>query len=116
MNGSIIDLAFFEQNSFGDPNLYRELLEIFVKTTPEMLYQIKAAAAENNHEQLAKVAHKLKSNTQTVGLNDIYASLDKLENIGQAPLNKTNIESLVENIYTQCTFAVAEVQKELNNL
>lgn len=116
MSKNLTDLAFFKQNSFGDPSLYKELLEIFVKTTPEMVAQIKTAAESNDMDQLAKVAHKLKSNIQSVGLDEVYLHLDKLEQIEQQPINKYEIDLLLNEISNQCGIAVSEVQMEFDRL
>lgn len=113
MANNITDLAFFKQNSFGDPVLYKELLDIFVKTTPEMLEQIKVTADAGNFIQLSKVAHKLKSNVQSVGLNEVYRMLDQLEYIETTPISIDELDGLVLKIVQLCNIAVSEVKTEL---
>ncbi len=114
MTKNLTNLDFFKQNSFGDPILYKELLEIFEKTTPEMVGQLKIAAEQNNIGQLAKVAHKLKSNVQSVGLNEAYILLDKLENLDEITLNKGELDLLMSQIVKLCSVAVSEVKNELD--
>lgn len=112
MSKKLTDLAFFKQNSFGDESLYKELLEIFVNTTPEMVQQLKTAAEHNNFAVMAKTAHKLKSNVQSVGLEKVYLHLNKLEQIEEQPLNKKEIDLLLSEIVDLCGHAVSEVKLE----
>ncbi len=112
MKDRITDLSFFKQNSFGDMGIYHELLEIFVKTTPPMLEQMREAIASNNRAALAQVAHKLKSNVQSVGLNNVYTLLGELET-NNGTKNQEHLQKTFGSVLHFCQMAVAEVQAEL---
>lgn len=111
-----IDLSFFKQNSFGEVSLYKELLEIFVKTTPEMLAQIKQMAEQNDFVMVGKIAHKLKSNVQSVGLRNIYDLLDDIEAMKYSSKDDANFQSALYTITECCNIAVLKVEREVKLL
>lgn len=113
MAKNITNLAFFKQNSFGDNLLYKELLEIFVKTTPEMVEQLQNAVKQNDLEQMGKIAHKLKSNVQSVGLNDVFLLLDDIESHKFDDLAHNNFQMALNTIVINCNIAVKEIAKEI---
>jgi HPt (histidine-containing phosphotransfer) domain-containing protein len=116
MSKCTIDLNFLKQNSFGDVSLYKELLEIFVKSTPEMLVQIKNAAEQNDFVLVGKVAHKLKSNVQSVGLSNIYELLDNLEALKHNSNIDADFRAALSAINECCNIAVLEIEEELKLL
>ncbi|CAN5356590.1 hypothetical protein BH09BAC1_BH09BAC1_02110 [soil metagenome] len=113
MSKNIADFSFFRQNSFGDSILYKELLAIFVRTTPVMISQMQQAALDKDFEQLGKIAHKLKSNIQSIGLDRVYVLLDKVENSSLAQMDPLHLNKILNEVYDICKIAVAEVDKEL---
>ncbi len=111
-----INLSFFKQNSFGEVSLYRELLEIFLKTTPEMLAHLKQMAEQNDFTTVGKIAHKLKSNVQSVELNNIYDLLDDFEAQKYSNKDDANFQSALYNIIECCNIAVLKVEEEMKLL
>lgn len=115
MSNRITDLSFFEQNSFGDKALYRELLSIFARTTPEMVSQMQQAFSNNDYDQLAKLAHKLKSNVKSVGLDRAYDCLSEVENLNPGSIDKEKIAGVLKEVYSYCAKAKEEVAAELEH-
>ncbi len=113
MRHRITNFSFFEQNSFGDRGLYRELLAIFARTTPVMVSQMQDAILVGDLEQLGKIAHKLKSNVQSVGLDSVYAVLDEVEHGDLVQMNPAHFNNIMEFVYHNCHVAVLEVENEL---
>lgn len=116
MNTHITNLSFFKQNSFGDTVLYRELLSIFVKTTPEMVGQMQAALQNNNYDQLSKIAHKLKSNVQSVGLQHVYNVLEDIESNKFSGTADVRLKATLQTIEQECHNAVLEIKAELDRV
>lgn len=116
MDNRLTDFSFFKQNSFGDNELYKELVSIFMRTTPEMVGQLLGAFAEKDFDVMAKVAHKLKSNVQSVGLGQTHQILDRLENTSWGPHNERELQSYLHEVEHSCTIAVAEAEKELTTM
>lgn len=112
MKNRITDLAFLKQNSFGDSDIYRELLSIFVRTTPEMVEQMQDANNKGDLHHLSQVAHKLKSSIQAVGLAQVYPLLDELEH-HIADKTHAELQKTINTVANLCNIAVAEVVEEL---
>ena len=112
MTNRITDLAFLKQNSFGDADIYRELLTIFVRTTPEMVAQMQEAINRNDLRLLSQVAHKLKSSIQAVGLHQVSLMLEELEHHTDRK-SRIELQKTIDDVAKQCSIAVAEVVEEL---
>ena len=78
-----------------------------------MVSQLKAAAKQKDYAELKRIAHKLKSNVQSVGLTDVYAWLDKIESDWFSGVNDEKLQKALDDVFQKCEIAVAEVETEL---
>lgn len=75
----IIDLAYVDEASAGDPELRADLLNLFleqVSTVPDYLSQL---ASQQDFDKLGREAHKFKASVLYMGMNEMGAVLKKLE-------------------------------------
>lgn len=79
MEEKYTDFAFLKENTFGNVRTMRELLSIYVHTTQQMLEEIAEGLAAERWVEVGKVIHKLKSNLNTVGANQAFDRLERME-------------------------------------
>ena len=65
------------QNSH--PALFTRLIETYLRYAPELMSQLTAAAACNNHQLLRTMAHSLKSSSANVGATRLAEGCRELE-------------------------------------
>lgn len=83
------DMSFLRENTFDNTNTMRELIQIYLDTTPEMLENLKDAADNFDETKVKNAAHKLRSSFGTMGvapadelLHDIENSTHKMGKLG----------------------------------
>jgi HPt (histidine-containing phosphotransfer) domain-containing protein len=84
----LIDPEVLMDATGGSSEAFSELLEIFLRTVPDMLGRLDAAAAAGMHADLAREAHSLKSCLALVGALAAGARIGEIERAassGQAP-------------------------------
>lgn len=109
------DFTFLKENTFGNIDSMRDLLNIYLQTTPIMLEQLCTHIEMSEWQATAKLAHKLKSNVNTVGAVKAVSVLDEIEvkaKEGKVQNIKKEAIELAELIYN----IKAEVQEELEEL
>jgi HPt (histidine-containing phosphotransfer) domain-containing protein len=70
-----IDIAHLKQQTFDDPDLQREILEIFQSQAPVLL----AALAASDGGSRSEIAHRIKGSALAIGANGLADAADKLE-------------------------------------
>ena len=74
-NGLSIDYNFLMESSKGKRNLLKEILELFLQQAPDELATMDKALRQEQYEQLAHIAHSMKSTTGYVGLDKHFRPL-----------------------------------------
>ena len=70
-----IDIAHLKQQTFDDPDLQREILQIFQQQAPMLL----AALSANTGIARSEIAHRIKGSALAIGANTLADAADKLE-------------------------------------
>jgi CheY-like chemotaxis protein len=71
-------------NAGGDPELQRELAELFLEESPRLWEQLSEAAASRDVAAATRVAHGLKGSAATVGAAAAREAAERLEQAGTA--------------------------------
>ena len=116
MTDKHVNLKFLEENTQGDPALMAELIEIFLNTTPPMLLEIEEFYRLHDWSSLRKVAHKLKSNLNTLGIDELSAPIMKVERFTGEGSHIEEIGALIEKIRRISQLASKELMLELELL
>jgi signal transduction histidine kinase/DNA-binding response OmpR family regulator len=82
----VIDLAAALERLNGDTALWAELVELFLRDTPQLLQQIEAALASGDVEALRRAAHSVKGSAAYIGCSTLSALAARLEQLAVAPL------------------------------
>jgi HPt (histidine-containing phosphotransfer) domain-containing protein len=67
----------------GDEEFLKEIIEIFIKKSPDSLKRIKDAIDKGNPEELARAAHKLKTELASFGAESARQIAYRLEVMGR---------------------------------
>ena len=81
INPSALD-ALMEATG-GDPDFLREMIDVFLADTVELLAAMDGALASGDTEALRRAAHSLKSNAATFGAMRLTALARQLEELGK---------------------------------
>lgn len=108
MDVTYTDMGFLRENTFNNTGTMRDLIQIFLETTPEMITELKDAADVFKVDQISATAHKLRSSYSTMGVAIADPILANLEN-DTYELGKSGVISAINDLEK----ITAEVNKEL---
>ncbi len=80
----VTDLTYIRKVSDGNEELVRELIDIFVSQVPEFYKQMQESLATKSWDTLGAVAHKARSSTASMGMQETAHALERLEMLGKA--------------------------------
>jgi HPt (histidine-containing phosphotransfer) domain-containing protein len=96
----------------GEPDLLRELLDLFMIDTPNNLEAIGQAIATRNAEGLRHAAHSAKGSSANLGAAALAAACKELEDLGRSGTTEGALP-LLERAESEYHRAVAALEQEL---
>jgi HPt (histidine-containing phosphotransfer) domain-containing protein len=109
-----IDLATFEElKATAGADFVRELVDTFLVEAPAMLGDLRAAYDANDAERFRRVAHSLKSNSNTFGATPLAAIAKQIELDGLASVRGAGGAALddVEREYARAAQRLTELSR-----
>lgn len=94
---------------------FKELLDSYFETTPQLLQNMRDAVAKEDMELLTRSAHSLKSNSRTFGADDFADLAMELEEYGTAG-NMEKIDQKLDELlkaYPGVIEELKQLQKEI---
>ncbi|HEV8701170.1 MAG TPA: response regulator [Candidatus Polarisedimenticolia bacterium] len=80
---SLVDRDALMSRLDGDTRLLSEIVELFLRSSPQLLRDVKKALAARDRKGLQRAAHTLKGAVANFGARTVWAAALKLEKIGQ---------------------------------
>ncbi len=84
----LYDLAMIRSVSGGDEAFIKKMILLFIETVPQNVQELVDSTAQKNWEQVSKMAHKLKSTIDSMGIKTVH------DNIRSIELNAKNLQHL----------------------
>jgi hypothetical protein len=104
----LYDLSMVQSVSEGDPGFLRKMVVLFIKTVPPNVQELVNALETENWDQVRKMAHKLKSTVDSMGINSIREDIRKVEadakqlqSLDEMPGRIKRIESIINQCIGQ---------------
>jgi HPt (histidine-containing phosphotransfer) domain-containing protein len=112
----ITDLAYLRQISNGDTDFLKEMIDLFLEQTPEIINDLKMHLNTREWKKLAALIHKIKPSSQFFGLGELYDIAILAEEYAN---NETDLELLTEminRIISISAKAVEELKQETSGV
>ncbi|MGC9343165.1 MAG: Hpt domain-containing protein [Bacteroidales bacterium] len=110
------DLNYLKTMSNDDPDLMKEMIEIFNLQVNELSQEMQDLLENKEYETLGKVAHKAKTSVAIMGMNDLAKELKDLELNTKELKNTESYKDSVENFKIETEEAVKELNEFIKNL
>jgi len=94
----IYDFSKLNQISNGNKDFEKKLLGVFIDTVPESINKLRLSCAERNSENMAKMAHKLKTTINAMGIEQLKGPIQNLEDAANAKKDIKELTSLATKI------------------
>ncbi len=82
LNGETIE-SIREVSAMSKRDILKEVIEIFITTTPEFLASIRQAFEGRDADVLAKEAHKLKGSAASIGACKVQSLAAQVQHLGE---------------------------------
>lgn len=102
--------------SAGNKDLMLEMISIFESQTKEFYDEMDSLLANEQYEDLGKLAHKAKSSISIMGMEDLAADLKKLENIAKAGVEVDKYPEFILKFKRETTEAIKDLSEVSENI
>jgi HPt (histidine-containing phosphotransfer) domain-containing protein len=90
----VINLAELDQQTFGDPDLKQEVLQLFAAQAPTLMAALAAASGTLR----AETAHRIRGSALAIGATRLAAAADVLEQRPDAPDGLALVERAMADV------------------
>jgi CheY-like chemotaxis protein len=94
----LYDLTMIQSVSGGDEEFIKKMISLFIETVPPSMQELIKSVEEKNWEQTGKLAHKLKSTIDSMGIKSIRDEIRKVESLAKEKSHLDQIPPLASHI------------------
>ena len=95
---TLYDLTMVRSVSGGDEAFIKKMVQLFIETVPPGVADLQAALAAQEWQRLGKVAHKLKSTVDSMGIESLREDIRFIESSGKHEKDTEQLLPLVEKV------------------
>jgi HPt (histidine-containing phosphotransfer) domain-containing protein len=100
--------------SGGDNDFVRKMVQLFLDTMPACLSELQLQTQQQSWEQVGKLAHKLKSTIDSMGIASLKKDIRIIENNGRKLENIKAIPALVARVVEVMEECMERIKKDFN--
>jgi HPt (histidine-containing phosphotransfer) domain-containing protein len=115
MSYKFINTEYLDSVAGGDPEITREIVDIFTEQVVEMHKEMEIYLYSKNYTLLGLLAHKAKSSVGIMGMTDLATMLKTLELDAKEGKETDLYESYVLRFKTETEAAVIELDDFIKN-
>jgi CheY-like chemotaxis protein len=109
----LYDLSIVQSVSGGDKAFIRKMILLFIETVPQNLTELSVALRTENWEQVGKMAHKLKSTVDSMGIKSIHGDIRAVETNAKQQKDLHEIPFKVEKIVSVIDLCIEQLMQEI---
>lgn len=106
-------LALLRAYLGDDKQQIKEMLELFLESTPNDLKDLVLLCKKNDVENIRRTAHRVKSSVKFFGLNEVGEILQKMEALSQENQSKSQLETMAKQVNQLIGHELELLRKEL---
>ena len=94
----LYDLSMVRSVSGGDETFIKKMVQLFIETVPPGLHDLQEAHGKQDWQRMGKIAHKLKSTIDSMGIVCLKDDIRLIENNGKHGIDTGNMAPLVKRV------------------
>ncbi|MBN9299555.1 MAG: Hpt domain-containing protein [Filimonas sp.] len=110
----IYDLSFLKEIAKGNMDFIKSLCHVFMTDAPATIQIIRNAYTVNDLDTVGKMAHKMKSTIDSMGMVSIKETIRTLEKNAKQQENIEMIPRLIDQVDATIQEAIMQLKKEYN--
>ncbi len=110
----LYDLNMIHSVSGGDGAFIKKMILLFIETVPQNVQELVDATQQKNWEHVSKMAHKLKSTIDSMGIRSIH---DQIRAVEMNAKNKEQLErmpDMVRQVESVVSLCIRQLREELS--
>jgi HPt (histidine-containing phosphotransfer) domain-containing protein len=112
MNSKPYDLTFVTDIAKGNKEFIKSLIDVFIVNTPAVVNEMIEAKNAGEWDKVGKLAHKLKSTIDTMGLHTVKELIRFIETNAKTQADLVSIPQKIETLYTVVQDCIIQLKKE----
>ena len=112
MTTQLYDLSILSEMVYGDQEFMKDLVNTFIEFAPIDTKELIGFAGENNWEETAKKAHKLKSSIRTIGITSLTDLIVEIEMDSKNLINVDQINSKIKQFFDGLELVIESLKNE----
>jgi HPt (histidine-containing phosphotransfer) domain-containing protein len=99
--------------SGGDPAFIKKMILLFIETVPQNVKELVDSCRSQNWEQVSKMAHKLKSTVDSMGIKSIHDDIRRVEAQAKAREDLEALPQKIEQVEAVISLCIRQLRKEV---
>ena len=112
-NPKLYDLSTIIDISGGDDEFVQTMVVLFIDTVPANLKELNVALQNKNWDMVSKMAHKLKSTLDSMGIHSIAQDIRTVEQTAKTKESLENIPAMVSRIVDVVGKCIEQIKKDM---
>jgi len=108
----IYNLDKIKEMAEGDEDFILSVISVFLEEVPVDLEALGNAIQDKNHEQIYKLAHKIKPNVDLLGMEQTRANALELETLGKNAARMDQLEIKFPQLKKDILQVISELQND----
>ena len=109
----LYDLSLIEAISGGDTEFIRKMIDLFMETVPANVREMNAYFDHQNWDGVSKIAHKLKSTLDSMGIQSVKQDIRTIELSAKNGQNLDVVSTLMRKVTTIVDACVVQLEREM---
>jgi len=109
---SLYDLSMVRSVSGGDEAFIKKMVQLFIETVPPGLKDLNEACSKGEWQRVGKVAHKLKSTIDSMGITVVKDDIRLIENNGKHEIDTAGLASLSDKVSAVIYDCIAQLKTD----
>lgn len=111
-----INLDYLRKLARGDEKFVEDVIELFIKNTPNAIRNMRKYYERENWEDLMMEAHKIRPSFNFMGTREMEEAAKAIENYASRQTELEKIESFIEKIEKNIEEVYEELKDELRKI
>jgi len=99
--------------SKGREDFVTKMIEMFCGQIPDTLKQLNQVSADGDHEQLSKLAHKLKSTIDHLAISPLQRTIREIEAVDEGNIPAPKLAEMIAEVNDVLNRVLAELSEEI---
>ncbi|MBI3520707.1 MAG: response regulator [Bacteroidetes bacterium] len=113
---SVIRVEHLHTLSRGNLTFIKEIIRLFLDQNPTEAIELEKAIQQKDYTAIRSIAHKMKTSVGFIGIEQLLAPLNQLEDLAMREANISDIASIFKDVKAVCQRAVTELNALLTDM